>query len=66
MSDKKKELISTILCSICAVIWTILSIVNWNKLAGTTVLILIICAAIVSIGGVIVWFVRYMKLGKGV
>ena len=65
MNNKKKALISTILCFICAVIWTILSIVNWNKLAGTTALILIICTAIVSIGGAIVWFVRYMKLGKG-
>lgn len=64
MNDKKKALISAILCSICAVIWTILSIVNWSKLAGTTALILIICAAITSIGGAIIWFVRYKKLSK--
>lgn len=64
MNDKKKALISAILCSICAVIWTILSIVNWSKLAGTTALILIICAAITSIGGAVVWFIRYMKLDK--
>ena len=64
MNDKKKALISTILCFICAVIWTILSIVNWSKLAGTTALILIICAAITSVGGAIIWFVRYKKLGK--
>lgn len=64
MNDKKKALISTILCFICAVIWTILSILNWSKLAGTTALILIICAAISSIGGAIIWFVRYVKLGK--
>ena len=65
MNDKKKALISTILCFICAVIWTILSILNWSKLAGTTALILIICAAISSIGGAIIWFVRYVKLEKG-
>lgn len=64
MNDKKKALISTILCFICAVIWTILSILNWSKLAGTTALILIFCAAISSIGGAIIWFVRYVKLGK--
>ena len=65
MNAKKKALTSAILCFICAVIWTILSIVNLSKLAGTTSLILIICAAITSIGGAIIWFARYAKLGKG-
>lgn len=64
MTDKKKSFTSAVLCTICAVIWTILSIVNWSKLAGTTALILIICAAITSVGGAIIWFVRYVKLGK--
>ena len=64
MTDKKKSLTSAVLCTICAVIWTIQSIVNWSKLAGTTALILIICAAITSVGGAIIWFVRYVKLGK--
>ena len=64
MNDKKKALLSAILCSICAVIWTILSIVNWSEFAGTTAFILIICAAITYIVGAVVWFIRYMKLDK--
>ena len=64
MNDKKKALTSAVLCSICALIWIIVSIINLGKLAGTTVLILLICAAIAFLVGAIIWFIRYVKLGK--
>ncbi len=64
MNDKKKALISAVLCSICALIWLIVGFVNFSKLTGTTVLILIICAAIAFAVGAVIWFIRYVKLGK--
>ena len=64
MNDKKKALISAVLCFIFALIWIIVSIINFGKLAGTTVLILIICAAIAFAVGAVIWFIRYVKLGK--
>lgn len=64
MNDKKKALTSAILCSICALIWIIVSIINFGKLAGTTMLILLICATIAFVVGAIIWFIRYVKLGK--
>ena len=64
MNDKKKTLISAVLCSICALIWIIVGFANFSKLTGTTVLILIICAAIAFVVGAVVWFIRYMKLDK--
>ena len=64
MNDKKKALTSAVLCSICALIWIIVGFANFSKLTGTTVLILIICAAIAFVVGAVVWFIRYMKLDK--
>ena len=64
MTDKKKALTSTGLCPICALIWIIVCFVNFRKLVGTTLLILIICAAIASITGAVAWFIRYLKLDK--
>ncbi len=64
MNDKKKALISAVLCSICALIWLIVGFANFSKLTGTTLLILIICAAIAFVVGAIIWFIRYVKLGK--
>ena len=64
MNDKKKALFSAVLCSICALIWIIVGFANFSKLTGTTVLILIICAAIAFVVGAVVWFIRYMKLDK--
>ena len=64
MNDKKKALISAVLCSICALIWIIVGFANFSKLTGTTVLILIICAAIAFVVGAVVWFIRDMKLDK--
>ena len=64
MNDKKKALISAMLCSICALIWIIVGFANFSKLTGTTVLILIICSAIAFVVGAVFWFIRYMKLDK--
>lgn len=64
MNDKKKALISAVLCSICALIWIIVGFANFSKLTGTTVLILIICAAIAFVVGAVLGFIRYMKLDK--
>ena len=61
MNDKKKALISAALCSICALIWIIVGFANFSKLTGTTVLILIICAAIAFAVGAVIWFVRFLR-----
>ena len=64
MNDKKKALISAVLCSICALIWIIVGFANFSKLTGTTVLILIICAAIAFAVGAVIWFVRFLRYSK--
>lgn len=65
MNNKKKALTSAVLCSVCALIWIIACLVNGDRLAGTTPLILMISAAVSSVCGAIIWFARYFKFDKG-
>lgn len=64
MNDQKKALTSAVLCGVCALIWIIACLMHFEKLAGTSVLIMMICAAIASVISAIVWFIRYVKLNK--
>lgn len=61
MKDRKKALVSAVLCSVCALIWTSLCLMNASKLAGTPVLAMMICAAVASAAGAIGWFIRYSR-----
>ena len=64
MYNKKKALTSAIIFSVIGLIWLTVALLSLQILAGSAVLILIICAAISSLLSAVIWFVRYFGYDK--